>query len=83
MQTKAESFVEAVLSTFIGYFVSLAVWPIAGWVFNYDYSHIHPIGTTALFTLASVIRGYAIRRWCDRYLKQFSAWLVRELTRED
>lgn len=83
MQTPLESFIETVLSTAIGYFVSLLVWPLAGWIFNFQYSTIHPFGTTALFTVASLIRGYAIRRWCERYLKQVSSWIARKFSKKD
>jgi ABC-type transport system involved in cytochrome bd biosynthesis fused ATPase/permease subunit len=79
MQTRLESAVETVLGTAVGYLVSLCVWPITGWLFNYDYSAIHPIGTTAVFTLASLARGYAIRRWCDRYLKRLSTFIAGKL----
>ena len=79
MQTRLESCIETVLSTFIGYGVSLCVWPIAGWIFEYDYSVIEPIGTTALFTLASLLRGYVIRRWCERYLRNLSTWIASKL----
>ena len=53
---------EAVTSTAIGFIVSwgltLAVLP----VFGYAVTIGHSLGITAIYTAASIIRGYAVRR---------------------
>lgn len=34
-----------------------------------------------IYTTASILRGYTIRRWADRHIKHFSAWLARRIGR--
>lgn len=34
-----------------------------------------------IYTSISVLRGYTIRRWADRYIKQFSVWLAVRIAR--
>jgi ABC-type glycerol-3-phosphate transport system permease component len=67
-QKKKHSILEAVLSTFIGFFVSLA----AGYVLYQHFdmrTHSGIITVTAIFTVLSVVRGYYVRRlfnWLHR-----------------
>jgi hypothetical protein len=72
-QTKLQSLVEACINTFIGFWVSWLGWPVAAWLFNKPFSNGEHWGFVFFFTVLSVVRGYAIRRWCERYLKQLSA----------
>ena len=69
-QTKAESFIETLINTAIGYGVALlsqiVIFPLFG---------IHvPLSTNlwigAWFTAISIARGYVVRRWFNARIKQ-------------
>lgn len=69
MQTKRKSLMETVTNTVVGFGVSSALWPLA----ITPVFHIHPslaenFAITAVFTVASLLRGYLLRRfynWLD------------------
>ena len=56
------SAVEAVTGTLIGFAVSLALTFTVLPLFGYAVTSSHAWGITAIYTVASVIRGYAVRR---------------------
>lgn len=62
MQTRSMSAVEAITGTAVGFAVSwlltLTVLPL----FGYAVTLGHSVGITAIYTVASILRGYAIRR---------------------
>lgn len=62
-QTRLSSLQEALVSVAIGYLVSVLV---TAWVMPM-YGHAVSVGEnlqiTAIFTIASIARGYAVRRW--------------------
>lgn len=79
-QSKLESLIETCINTAIGYLVALAsqiaVFPFVG---------IHVPLTTNLeigawFTLISVVRGCAIRRWFNSRLKAAARHLAKGVT---
>src|SRR5690606_14547092 len=61
-QTRLVSLVEAAINTVIGFAVSFAVWPFAAWITGIEYSSAQHWAVIAIFTIASVARGYVIRR---------------------
>jgi predicted Na+-dependent transporter len=75
-QTKLESLCEAIISTVIGFIVTLAASPIIYPMFGHKFTTAQNLGITAVFTLISVARGYAIRRWADKYMRRLSRWLA-------
>lgn len=65
-QTKKRSLKEAVLSTVIGFLVTLIFsYPIY-WLWNVNIHLGANIGCAISFTILSIMRGYLIRRWFNR-----------------
>ena len=62
MQPRRLSALEAVASTAIGFGVSLALTFTVLPLFGYHVTASHAWGITAIYTGASIIRGYAVRR---------------------
>lgn len=62
-QSKLSSFVETCISTAIGfavsYFITLVVLPLYG----FEVTHSQTFQMTMIFTVASIIRGYVVRRF--------------------
>jgi hypothetical protein len=62
-QTRLGSLIEAWSNTFIGYWINvvagLAIYPLFGASFSFTQN----LGIGAVFTVISVARGYAVRRW--------------------
>ncbi len=63
MQTRLGSLVESWTNTTIGYvinvFAGLLIYPL----FGADFSLAQNAGIGLIFTVISVLRGYAVRRW--------------------
>ena len=62
MQTRRLSAIEAVTSTAVGFVVSLALTLTVLPAFGYDVTAPHAWGITAIYTAASILRSYAVRR---------------------
>ena len=81
-QTKLDSFIEALFSTFIGFVVSftanLLIMPVLG----IPVSLSQNFALTVAFTLVSVARSYFVRRWANKYLTQFREKVVEFLKKE-
>jgi len=76
-QSKIESLVEAIVNTSLGIFVSFVVWPIAAWINGIEYTFNQQIGMVVMFTIASIVRGYVVRRYFDKHLNRFSKSIVK------
>ena len=81
-QTKLDSLVEALLSTFIGFVVSftanLVLMPMLGIPVSLSQNFI----LTVAFTFVSVARSYLVRRWANKYLSQVRAKMVEFFRKE-
>jgi hypothetical protein len=62
MQTKRMSMFETILSTAIGFIVSLILVNIVLPLYGFDVSTVHSVEITVIFTVASILRGYGVRR---------------------
>ena len=62
MQSRSISAVEAVTSTAVGFGVSYALTLTVLPAFGYNVTVSAALGITAIYTAASIIRGYAVRR---------------------
>ncbi|NOX15987.1 MAG: hypothetical protein GXP61_08185 [Epsilonproteobacteria bacterium] len=62
MQTKKMSWIETVTSTAIGFIVSLVLVNIVLPAFAFNVRFAQSLTITAIFTVASIIRGYGVRR---------------------
>ena len=65
-QSKKNSFIEAVVNTFIGFMTTLVVSPFIYWVCAVEISYPKMTWVTVAFTVVSVIRNYVIRRWFNK-----------------
>lgn len=66
-QSKKHSFVEACTSTAIGFVVAVIGTFFVVWALDIESTPVKNIKMTIFFTILSIIRGYFIRRWFDRY----------------
>jgi hypothetical protein len=69
MQTKLESFLEANTSTFIGFIVSYILSYTVLPLYGVEQSHSVSLQITTIYTVASIIRGYAVRRYFNKRKK--------------
>ena len=81
-QSKLDSLIEALLSTFIGFVVSftanLILMPMLGIPVSLSQNFI----LTVAFTFVSVARSYLVRRWANKYLSQVRAKMVKFFRKE-
>lgn len=66
MQTKLESFFEANTSTLIGFIVSYILSYTVLPLYGVEQSHSVSLQITMIYTVASIIRGYAVRRYYNK-----------------
>lgn len=81
-QSKMDSLIEALLSTFIGFVVSftanLTLMPMLGIPVSLSQNFI----LTVAFTFVSVARSYLVRRFANKYLAQIRAKIVEFFRKE-
>ena len=75
-QTKKGSLYEAVINTFIGFFITLALAPIVYPIFGHSFSMQQNLGIAAFFTIVSILRGYVVRRWFNGKIKRMAQTLA-------
>lgn len=69
MQTRRQTVVETVVSTCIGLVFSWGVQVVLVWAYNVEMTHSQNLQFVFWFTIASVVRGYWVRRlfnWMHR-----------------
>ena len=81
-QSKLDSLIEALLSTFIGFVVSFTANLILMPMLGIPVSLSQNFALTVAFTLVSVARSYFVRRWANKYLTQFREKVVEFLKKE-
>jgi len=67
-QTRLASLIEATANTAIGFAVSMALGAIVYPLFGHRFDAAELTGITAVFTVASIARGYVVRRWFNASL---------------
>lgn len=81
-QSKLDSLIEALLSTFIGFIVSftanLILMPMLGIPVSLSQNFI----LTVAFTFVSVARSYLVRRFANKHLSQVRAKMVEFFRKE-
>ena len=76
-QTRLEPLIETVANIVIGFVIALAS---QLWIFNAYDIHVSGgthVAITAWFTLVSLIRGYAVRRYFNARLRRLASALAR------
>ena len=66
MQTKKQSFIEANISTMIGFIVSYILSYTVLPIYGVDQSHSVSFQITLIYTIASILRGYLVRRYFNK-----------------
>ena len=62
MQSKKHSLIETITSTAIGFIISLILVNIVLPLYGFDVKLGQSIAITVIFTVASIVRGYGVRR---------------------
>lgn len=62
MQNKKMSLIETITSTAIGFFISLVLVNIVLPFYGFDVKLGQSVAITVIFTVASILRGYGVRR---------------------
>lgn len=61
-QSRRHSFIETITGVAIGFMVSMALSAVVYPAFGHKFSMIQNFWITAIFTVASIVRGYVVRR---------------------
>jgi len=69
-QTRAGSLFEACINTAVGFFLSLALSVIVYPMFGHAFTMAQNVGITIIFTVASIARGYVVRRWFNARIRR-------------
>lgn len=78
-QTKMASLIEAIVNTTIGFFVSFLVWPVAAYLTGIVYDTGQHWAVIFIFTVSSILRGYAVRRFFASGIHSMSRIVARIL----
>lgn len=71
MQSKKMSLLESLTSTFIGFIVSVILVNVVLPFYGFEVSYAQSVEITLIFTIASVIRGYVVRRFFNLFYIRF------------
>lgn len=74
-QSRLASLVEALVNTFVGFFITMAVLPMVNYLCGIEMSFTQASASTILFTIISIIRGYVIRRFFNN-LYTIKHWII-------
>lgn len=66
-QSRKASFTEALVNVGVGFIVSVAITAVVFPLYGHEVSLSHNIQITLIFTVASVARGYVLRRFFNHY----------------
>ena len=75
-QSKFGSLIEACINTAIGFLTTLVLVFIVYPLFGHTFTLAQNLGITAIFTVVSVLRGYAVRRWFNAQIKRLAALIA-------
>lgn len=63
MQTRLSSLIEAIINVAIGFVISLALTALVLPAYGHEVSFSQNLQITGIFTISSILRSYALRRW--------------------
>lgn len=75
MQSRYQSFIEALLNTLIGYVVALTSQLLIFPLFGIKVSFAENLLIGGYFTIISIVRSYAIRRWFNTKLHNAAVYI--------
>ena len=68
-QTRLASLAEATINTAIGFVMSMLLSAVVYPLFGFQVTLAQNLAITTIFTIASIARGYAVRRWFNARIK--------------
>lgn len=77
-QTRLGSLIEAVINVAIGFVVSVALTAIVLPAYGHAVTFSHNLQITTIFTVASILRSYALRRWFNARIHRAAIRLTME-----
>lgn len=77
-QSRLSSFLEATLGTAIGFVISVALTAVVLPAYGHNVSLSQNLQITFIFTVASIVRSYALRRWFNTYIHRSALQLSRK-----
>ena len=77
-QSRLSSLVEAVINTAIGFVISLALTAMVLPAYGHAVTLAQNLQITSIFTIASILRSYALRRWFNARIHRAVIHLARE-----
>jgi Na+/H+ antiporter NhaA len=75
-QTRFSSFLEACFNTAIGFVMSMLLSIVVYPMFGHSFTLTQNVGITLIFTVASILRGYVVRRWFNARIHEASQRLA-------
>lgn len=78
-QSKVESFIESTMNILVGYGVALLSQIVIFPMFDIHVPMSTNLGIGAWFTIISLIRSYAIRRWFNARMKAMAVSMARRI----
>ena len=78
-QTRLVSVIEVALSTAAGFVVSFLLWPPIAYLHDMPYTVASNFSITVIFTVSSLLRQYAVRRFFARGMHMLAVRLARRL----
>lgn len=66
-QSRLHSFVEAWTGTIVGFVMSMVLSSVVYPAFGHAFTLMQNFWITLIFTVASIVRGYVIRRWFNSF----------------
>lgn len=80
-QTRVESLIEVLVGTAFGFVLSILISIFVYPAFGHAFSLSQNAGITSIFTIASILRGYAVRRFFNQYFHAFAKWVATKIFR--
>jgi len=69
-QSKLGSLIETLINTAVGFVISMALSMLVYPMFGAKFSLSQNFWITVIFTIASIARGYAVRRWFNERIRR-------------
>lgn len=77
-QSRLSSLIEAVINVAIGFFISLALTAVVLPAYGHEVTFVQNLQITAIFTVASIARSYAVRRWFNARIHRAAQRLAQK-----
>lgn len=76
MQTRLGSFIESCINTALGFVISVLLSAVVYPAFGHSFTWAQNVWITAIFTVASIARGFAVRRWANGRIRKAAEHLA-------